>query len=438
MPSAFFTGLSGLAAHAQAVQVVANNLANLNTIAFKGSRSDFRDLFYQNIGQSRSGVVSQVGIGTSPISVFRRFDQGTVQNTGGALDAAIQGEGFFIVEDGELRQYTRAGNFQLNSARQLVTINAQNVLGWVRNPSTGQILTGRKPESINLQGQDRIEPSATTAMAVNANLQTDATAPFSQTIEIFDSLGEDYSLTLTFTPVAPGALTGANSSAGFIVEATLPASEVIDTTTGISPLADPNLLVGAPIQIEFDQNGQLDTAISGTALTLDMAALTPVLRYANNAQPLQINWSLVDSFGQSRLTSVAAASAVSDLFQDGTSSASLVNISMADGGAINGIYSDGRTLQLAQLATARFTNTQALQAVGGNNYVRTQAAGEELSGLPNEGGRGSVVGLSLETSNVDIAQEFTNLLTYQRGFQANSRIITTADELNQEALNLKR
>lgn len=438
MPSAFFTGLSGLSAHAQAVQVVANNLANLNTIAFKGSRSDFKDLFYQNIGQSRSGVVSQVGIGTAPISVFRRFEQGTIQNTGGSLDAAIQGEGFFIVEDGELRQYTRAGNFQLNSSRELVTINAENVIGWVRDPSTSQIRTGEQPSAINLQGQERIEPSATGVLEINANLQTGSTVSFSRPVEIFDSLGESHVLTLTFTPVAPGALAGPNSSAGFIVEATLPAAEVIDTTTGLNPSADPNLLVGAPIQIEFDQTGQLDTAISPSSLTLDMAALTPVLRYANNAQPMNITWNLLDQFGQSRLTSVASASAVTDIFQDGTPSATLVSIQMADGGSINGIYSDGRTLQLAQLAMARFTNTQALQAVGNNNFVRTAAAGEELSGLPNEAGRGSIVGLSLETSNVDIAQEFTNLLTYQRGFQANSRIITTADELNQEALNLKR
>lgn len=436
MPSAFFTGLSGLQSHSQAVQVVANNLANLNTIAFKGSRSDFRDLFYQSVGQSRSGVVSQIGIGTAPISVFRRFEQGTVQNTGGLLDAAIQGEGFFIVKDGDLTQYSRAGNFQLNADRELVTINAEGVMGWTRDPSTGQIRTGTE-EPINLQGQDRIEPTATTTLEVNANLQTGATATFSRPVEIFDSLGGSHVLTLTFTPLAPAALTP-GSSAGYEISVTLPADEVIDTVTNLPPLSDPNLVVGQPLIVEFDANGQLDTAISPTVIDIEMATQAPALRYANNAQDLDIEWNLLDIAQAPRITSVAAASAITDLFQDGTPSAELVSISMADGGVMNGLYSDGRTLQLAQLAMARFTNTQALQAVGSNNFVRTAAAGEALVGRPNEAGRGSIIGLSLETSNVDIAQEFTNLLTYQRGFQANSRVITTADELNQEALNLKR
>jgi len=416
--------------------VVANNLANLNTIAFKGSRSDFRDLFYQSVGQSRSGVVSQIGIGTAPISVFRRFEQGTVQNTGGLLDAAIQGEGFFIVRDGDLTQYSRAGNFQLNADRELVTINAEGVMGWTRDPSTGQIRTGTE-EPINLQGQDRIEPTATSTLEVNANLQTGATATFSRPVEIFDSLGGSHVMTLTFTPLAPGALTP-GSSAGYEISVTLPADEVIDTVSGLAPLTDPNLVVGQPLVVEFDANGQLDTALSPTVIDIEMATQVPALRYANNAQDLDIEWNLLDIAGLPRVTSVAAASAITDLFQDGTPSAELVSISMADGGVMNGLYSDGRTLQLAQLAMARFTNTQALQAVGSNNFVRTAAAGEALVGRPNEAGRGSIIGLSLETSNVDIAQEFTNLLTYQRGFQANSRVITTADELNQEALNLKR
>ena len=138
------------------------------------------------------------------------------------------------------------------------------------------------------------------------------------------------------------------------------------------------------------------------------------------------------------LTNFATDSSVSDLAQDGAPPAQLTSISIADGGKINGLYSDGRTLTLAQLPLARFTNPQTLLSVGNNNYVPTSASGLPVTGPANTGGLGSVLGLSLEFSNVDIAQEFTNLLTFQRGFQANSRVITTADELNQEALNLKR
>ena len=238
MPSPFFTGLSGLRAHARAVEVVANNPANLNTIAFKGSRSDFRDLFYQQIGQSRSGVASQVGIGAAPITVSRRFEQGTIQGTGGLLDAAVQGEGFFIVRDGDLTLYTRAGNFQLNQDQELVTLNGENVLGWVRDRAVNTVDTGLPPALITLQGNDRIEPTATTQLSVNANLQTGSSTPFSRPIEIFDSLGSPHILTLTFTPVAPTA----NNSAAYLVTATLPANETIDLSTNATPLSDPSVI----------------------------------------------------------------------------------------------------------------------------------------------------------------------------------------------------
>ncbi len=432
MPSPFFTGLSGLSAHARAVEVVANNLANLNTIAFKGSRSDFRDLFYQQIGQSRSGVASQVGIGAAPISVSRRFEQGTIQNTGGLLDAAVQGEGFFIVRDGDLTLYTRAGNFQLNQDQEIVTLNGENVLGWVRDRTTNTVDTGTPPAPLTLQGNDRIEPTATTVLSVAANLQTGSTTPFSRPIEIFDTLGSPHILTLTFTPTAP---TGTNSAA-YAITATLPANETIDLGTNATPLADPNVVAPA-VTIEFDQNGVLSGG-SPTSATIDMTATAPNYAFANGAAPLNLTWNFVDALGIPRITSVAAASAVSDLQQNGSASAELVSIAVADGGIINGTYSDGRTLKLAQLALARFTNNQALQANGNNTFKRSAAAGEALVGEANTGGLGSIVGLSLETSNVDIAKEFTDLLTYQRGFQANSRVITTADELNQEALNLKR
>ncbi len=438
MPSAFFTGLSGLRAHSRAVEVVANNLANLNTISFKGSRSDFRDLFYQNIGQSRSGVASQVGIGTSPITVSKRFEQGTIQNSGGLLDAAIQGEGFFIVKDGDLVQYTRAGNFQLNADQELVTINGESVQGSVRR--NGQVNVLSEPQGITLQGNDRIEPTNTTTVSISANLQSDSQEAFSRPIQIFDSLGSPHVLTLTFTPTTP---TGANANA-FTVTATLPASDLLDTSVAppVPAVADGNIVLNTlqPLVLEFGSDGALDTTgLTGTPLSITLDMASNDLGYSNGADAtVPIDWEVADSFGQTKLTSVASPSAVTDIFQNGSASAELTSISIADSGKINGIYSDGRTLLLAQLVLARFTNPQALQATGNNNYVASASAGLPIEGPANTAGLGSIVGLSLETSNVDIAQEFTNLLTYQRGFQANSRVITTADELNQEALNLKR
>ena len=438
MPSAFFTGLSGLRAHSRAVEVIANNLANLNSIAFKGSRADFRDLFYQQIGQSRSGVASQVGIGTAPITVSRRFEQGTIQNTGGLLDAAIQGEGFFIVKDQDLIQYTRAGNFQLNSNQQLVTLSGERVQGWIRD-ATSVVDSNLPISDITLQGNDRISPQGTSNIRISANLATGSTLPFSRPIQIFDSLGESHIMTLVFTPVVPPR---AGFSSSFDVTATLPASDVLDTTTGppfVPPATDPNLVAGGPFPLDFDSNGALDVPGVPFAIPIDMTMATPnPVVFANGAADLLVNWNLLDSLLQPTLSSVASNSAVTDIFQDGTPSAELLSISIADGGKINGLYSDGRTLLLAQLALQRFNNPQTLLATGNNNFVPTAASGVSAPGEANAGGLGSIIGVSLEFSNVDIAQEFTNLLTYQRGFQANSRVITTADELNQEALNLKR
>ncbi len=256
MPSAFLTALSGLRSHARAVEVIANNLANLNTFAFKGSRAEFRDLFYQTIGLSRSGVASQAGLGVAPITVSRRFEQGTVQNTGGLLDAAIQGEGFFIVKDNDLTQYSRAGNFQLNTERVLVTINGEVVQGWNRNPTTEVVNTNLPIADISLAGNDTLEPDTTSEISITANLSKNLTTDFTVPLQVFDSLGESHILTLTFTPVIPPT-----SAAGeFSVTVTIPADDVLDGSNA-TPATDPNILIdgGVPaaVSMEFDGKGIL-------------------------------------------------------------------------------------------------------------------------------------------------------------------------------------
>jgi len=292
---------------------------------------------------------------------------------------------------------------------------------------------------ITLQGNDRINPQGTSAIRVSANLATGSTTPFSRPIQVFDSLGEAHIMTLVFSPVVPPR---AGFSSSFDVTVTLPATDVLDTTSGpplVPPANDPNVVAGGAFPLDFDNNGILDVPMVPYGITIDMSMATPnPVVFANGAADLNIAWNLLDTLQQPTISSVASSSAVTDIFQDGTPSAELTSISIADGGRINGLYSDGRSLLLAQLALQRFTNPQTLLATGNNNFVPTASSGVSAPGQANSGGLGSIVGVSLEFSNVDIAQEFTNLLTYQRGFQANSRVITTADELNQEALNLKR
>jgi flagellar hook protein FlgE len=425
MPSSFSTALSGLRGNSDAVNVVANNLANMNTIAYKTSVAEFADLIYQQIGQNNAGVPFQVGLGTAPINVIRRFDQGTIQSTSGLLDAAIQGTGFFIVRQGEANFYTRAGNFQLNKEGQLVDGSSDLVQGWIENAS-GVVNTNLPVGDIVIPVGQTLAPIATGQVQLRMNLDATATtgALFSAPLQVFDSLGNTHTLTFSFTKAATG----------WDLDVTLPGADVGSTN------ATESILTGAPVNVTFDANGVLVNPNSPPPtpppfnLPLDSSAFT----LADGASPLNISWNLLDSLGNPEVTQFAQASAVSSTSQDGRASAQLNSVSITDGGKVMGAFSDGQTKQLAQIALAAFVSPGTLAAVGGNKYAVSTASGTPAIGAADTGGRGSIVGSSLEASDVDIATEFTSLMTFQRSFQANSRVITTADQLNQEAINLKQ
>jgi flagellar hook protein FlgE len=425
MPSSFSTALSGLRGNASAVDVIANNLANMSTIAFKASSAQFTDLIYQQIGQNRAGVPFQVGLGTAPISVVRNFDQGTIQNTSGSLDAAIQGAGFFVVKRGDAIFYTRAGNFQLNSDGLLITGSSDRVQGWVQDAS-GVVNTNLPVGDIVIPVGQSLAPIATSLVRLGLNLDASTVVgnSFSAPVQIFDTLGAPHILTFVFT----------KAGTGWDVDVTIPGTDVGSTNPTESVLS------GAPVNITFDANGILVNPNSPPptpppyALDIDSSALT----FTNGAAPLEISWDLLDPQGIPSVTQFAQASAVATTTQNGSPTAQLTNVSIADGGNIVGTFSDGQTKVLARLALATFVAPLTLAAVGSNLFVVSSTSGTPAIGTPDTGGRGSVVGAALEFSNVDIAREFTSLMTAQRGFQANSRVITTADELNQEAINLKR
>ena len=425
MPSSFSTALSGLRGSASAVDVIANNLANLNTIAYKASNAQFSDLIYQLVGQNRSGVPFQIGLGTAPINVVRQFDQGTIQNTSGSLDAAIQGSGFFVLKRGAAQLFTRAGNFQLNQLGELINGASDKLQGWVQD-ANGLVNTNLPVSDIVIPVGLALPPRATSLVRLGLNLDaaTAVGASFSTPLQIFDSLGAPHILTFKFTKAATG----------WDLDVTIPGADV--------GTANPteSILTGAPVNITFDQDGVLVNP--GTPppnpppynLAIDSSALT----FANGAGPLTMTWSLLDQQGLPTISQFAQASAVSKSSQDGLASAQLTTVSIADGGNVIGIFSDGQTKVLARMALATFISPLTLAAVGNNSYIVSSASGTPAMGTPDTGGRGSVVGASLEFSNVDIAKEFTALMTAQRSFQANSRVITTADELNSEAINLKR
>jgi flagellar hook protein FlgE len=515
MPS-FSIPLSGLDASSTDLSVIANNLANLNTVGFKGQDTQFQDLFYQQIGTSGNGNGIQEGVGTSVAGISADLTQGSIQSTGVPTDVSIQGAGYFIVQkDGE-NLYTRAGNFSLGPIGQLLTQDGAAVQGYpavkgVVNPNATlgplSIPTGltNPPQatanvqlSLNLNSATALpvaaasqqtgtgiaggtalrggttlaftdgtntftyttaagntDTLATLVNAINANpnftaslngnslvitaangnpitvtansLTDNATGTeaetfassgtatpggsFSTSASVYDSLGAPHVLTYNFTKTGPNA---------WSYQITIPAADVGQS--------------GAPVVVKsgtlaFNGNGQL-TAPAGDVTGITIPGL------ADGANPLTFNWNLFSPNNGGLLTQVAAPSATSATQQDGYSSGTLVDYTIGSDGTIQGVFSNGQTTALGQIALASFANDQGLSRNGSNEFLSTLASGAANVGAPTTGGRGALSGGSLEQSNVDIATQFAQLIVAQSSYQANAKSITTFDQVTQTAINL--
>ena len=422
MFSTFSTALSALRAHSTALDVVGNNLANLNTTGFKNSSIVFRDLMSQSLGSD-----TQVGEGVDRPTTERQFLQGAVQSSGGLMDAAIQGDGFFVLRDARGNTlFSRAGNFHLDSAGRLVAVNGARVQGWMGTATTGAV----SDIVVALGAAGPPKPSQTFSIDMNLDARAAAAATqaapysFTTSLQVFDSLGAPHSLAITMTTNGAGGGSGT----------TWTASAALDGGAPIT-LTDPTL--------SFDNNGQLVPKTPAQAGPPPVPAVYPTITIP--AQTLgggatlgPLTWQTANASNMPRLTQFAATSAASSSSQDGSGSSEMVRVSISDGGAIVAHYSNGQDSLVGQLALAAIRNPDTMLAVGDNALQATSQTSAPTIGLPDSGGRGKIIGAALESSTVDIAAEFTNLITYQRGYQANSRVITTSDELSQETINLKR
>jgi flagellar hook protein FlgE len=411
MPS-FSIPLSGLSSNSQALSVIANNLANLNTIGYKAMRPVFRDLFYQQVGSSGSGNPLQVGAGVTMSSISTVASQGSIESTGVPTDVAIQGEGYFVVQKGGVMYYTRAGNFTVNADGTLETADGAQVLGYPA--ANGTVSTNQALKALAVSSGQINPPNATTNIQLGMNLDASAAVgdKFSTSIAVYDSLGSSHILTVNFTKGA------ANS---WDYDVTIPGQDVgakapVSITTGT---------------LTFDGQGNL------TAGTKDITGMQ-VSSLADGASDMSFTWHLFDSAGKGLVTQVAAPSAVANTRQDGFSSGTLQSFDIGSDGIIEGTFSNGQTTALGQIAVATFANLQGLSRIGSNNFLDTLASGAPNVGVPGTGGRGTLAGSALEDSNVDIAQEFSQLIISQRAFQANSRAVTTFDQVAQDAINLKQ
>jgi len=408
MMRSMFAGVSGLRTHQVKMDVIGNNIANVNTYGFKASRATFQDLLSQTFQgasapQSGRGGINpqQVGLGVQLASIDTLFSPGNLQGTGLNTDLAIQNDGFFAVGDGQKMYYTRAGNFDFDGQGNLISrSNGMKVYGWMAN-SSGEIDNRRTVETIVVPKGQVINAVATGQVQAGKNLDAALLVGESITssIEVFDSLGINHTLKVTFTK---------------------------DAENQWSWLADGDTLTGTGSgSLEFNSDGSLNLGSAGNAsFTL-----------ATGANPLSINLD----FGS--LTQLAEADSSAELInQNGFPMGSLESgrVSFDTNGVITGYYSNGLRKTLGQVALAIFNNPGGLMKVGQTLFEESNNSGVAQLGTANSGGRGSFAPANLEMSNVELAQEFTEMITAQRGFQANSRVITTSDEMLQELVNLKR
>jgi flagellar hook protein FlgE len=408
----FATALSGLAANNTALDVVGNNLANLNTTGFKADAIQFKDVLGATSGSTEIGA----GVATSGTS--KDFTQGSIEPTSGALDAAIEGNGLFVVKNASgSTLYTRAGSFKFDGTGTLVTSTGEDVQGWTA--VNGVLNTNGNIGNISSSAIASQPPIPTANMTMTANLDASAAVGtvFSSPLQVIDSLGVSHVLTYTYTK------TGSNK---WTYAVSIPGEDI----TGGTPGTPKSLANGT---LTFDSTGNLVTPLP--AAPVNVKTTTGLVSGAND---LNMNWSLYAPDGTSLVTQFAQTSAASATSQDGVQAAQLTGITLGDGGTLMATFSSGKQIPIAQVALAAIGNPDSLVSVGDNNYQVGTNTLTPTVGVPNTGNRGNILGGSLESSNVDLAKEFTNLIIYQRGYQANAKVITTQDQIDQVLLNIKQ
>lgn len=430
--SSLFSGVSGLNAFGQGLSVVSNNIANMNTVGFKDSSVSFADMISETVGTANGG---QVGRGVFVDSIRTEFTQGSFQSSGNVLDLALAGDGFFVVKNpAGAELYSRAGRFSLDKN------------GFVENPSglrlQGEVFTSAglatgQIGDINL-GATNIPAVPTTTVNLVANLDSRASTPaafdvvnpaktsnFSTSITLFDSLGAGHQVSVYFRNA------GAGSWEYRAVVDAADAAPIAPATSGVDTIMASGTLT-------FDTDGTLreESPISYPEGGFDFSG------GANQDQTIAFdfgtNVATENGTGLDGVTQFGSPSAVLSQTQDGSPSGDLQNISVNQEGIIAGIFTNGRSRTMARLQVARFNNEQGLSKVGSNLFTTSTESGEAIAGNANESGRGKVLSNSLELSNVDLAEQFVKMIEFQRGFQANSRVITTTDDILQELINLRR
>lgn len=419
----FQQGLSGLNAASKNLEVIGNNVANANTYGAKSSRAEFGDVYAAALGGG--GGANNIGIGVNVDAVTQQFTQGSITTTSSMLDLAINGGGFFQVQDNGTTYYTRNGQFQVDKTGNLVNNQGAQLLGYPAD-AQGTIQPGlAQPLKLPTSG---INPNATTDISVEMNLDSRAAVTLPATtpqvnfadattynnatsLTVYDDKGQDVALTYYFQKTATDTWNVYVTANG--------------TSVSLDGAGDP-----APLtQINFPSSGGTPTAPVG-AVTLDV----PASINAQGAETLAITGIQLSLSGA---TQYGAKFGVTDLRQDGYAPGSLTGMSMENDGTVMATYSNGQSKPAGQIELATFRNMQGLRPQGGNMWASTNASGEPITGAPGSGNLGVLQSGALEESNVDLTAELVNMITAQRVYQANAQTIKTQDQVLQTLVNLR-
>jgi flagellar hook protein FlgE len=420
------SGTTGLSSASAELSVVGDNIANANTVGFKAGRAAFEDALAQEV----IGGDGQVGLGSRLQGVQKMITQGALSNTGLATDLALQGQGFFSVRgttgDGRVGSYlTRDGQFTVGTDGYLVNLDGLRVQGYAAD-ATGTITSALGDLQV---GTAASQPRASQTVTLTANLQSDAVAPaaawdplnpgatsnFSTSLTMYDSLGQDHQVQIYFRKTAAGWDWHAMTDGGGVQGGT----------------------AGTPTQIA---NGALTFDTSGRLTGGSPAGPTTWTPANAAAQAVTYNFGTPapGGSGVDGVTQFAGASSTTFVGQDGWQAGVLSSVQIDKNGVVNGVFTNGQTRALGEVGVVRVPSADKMERVGGNLFAVTRESGEPVMGRAGDGGRGYISAGALEQSNVDIAEQFVRMIAAQRAFEANSKTITTADQLLSELIAMKR
>lgn len=438
MMMSLYSGVSGLRSQQSKLNIIGNNISNVNTIGYKQQRASFSDLLSQTLSNASAASTAtnrggtnpiQVGLGVNVSSIDTLMTTGSTQSTGNSTDLSISGSGFFIVQGGSVGEYqfTRAGNFGVDANGSL-TVGGLKVCGWQDYGGSAQADgtyvydTQKSVESINLfsdtiNGNKKIiAPQATSAAALSGNLDPSATSTSSAvttTMTVYDALGNEYDVQVKFTKDATD-------------------SSVWNWEVDPSTASASNLAITASGSIKFDSSGKIVTTDATNYNTTPSITMTPS-GTNSGADPFTMS---IDFTGVSMYAS-SSSSGVTVSQIDGYESGELQDFTIGTDGVITGVYSNGQKQPLGMIALTTFSNPAGLQKIGSNLYVTSANSGDFTGGVAaGSGGTGSLSSGTLEMSNVDLAEQFSEMMITQRAYQANSKIITASDELMQTLIGM--